>query len=154
MNKQSNIQDKISEVEKGCGSKEYCFICEKYNCNCESSECFKTCGNSENVFRRIELCPECQAKRQIWKEAQEIMNERETETKFTKEQLKEIEKIFDIQASLLSSSYAQVFNSIARLDDSKDMLNKLLNEFTFAFDMYRTISAKADIMQNECEDEK
>ena len=79
MNKQSNIQDKISEVEKGCGSKEYCFICEKYNCNCESSECFKTCGNSENVFGRIELCPVCQAKRQIWKEAQEIINEREKE---------------------------------------------------------------------------
>ena len=134
MNKQSNMkQDKISEVEKGCGLQE----------SVGSPVCKEDC-----------LCDDCNLQLDVRKEAQEIMNERGTKTKFTKEQLKEIEKIFDIQASLLSSSYAQVFNSIARLDDSKDMLNKLLNEFTFAFDMHRTISAKADIMQNECEDKK
>lgn len=71
------------------------------------------------------------------------------QTKFTKEQLKEIEKIFDIQASLLSSSYANLFNSIAKVENSKEILEKLLKEYTEAFDVYRTISAKANSMQEK-----
>lgn len=70
-------------------------------------------------------------------------------TNFTKEQLKEIEKIFDIQASLLSSAYANLFNSIAKVEGTKNLLTKLLKEYSEAFDMYRTISAKANAMQEE-----
>jgi hypothetical protein len=70
--------------------------------------------------------------------------------RFTKEQLKEIEKIFDIQASLLSNSYANLFNSIAKVEGSKEILSKLLKEYSEAFDIYRTISAKANKMQEEC----
>ena len=70
-------------------------------------------------------------------------------TEFTKEQLKEIEKIFDIQASLLSSSYAHLFNSLAKVEGSKEMLSKLMKEYSEAFDAYRTISAKANIIQEE-----
>lgn len=72
-------------------------------------------------------------------------------TEFTKEQLKEIEKIFDIQASLLSQSYANLFNSIAKVEDSREILIKLMKEYSDAFDCYRTISAKASIMQEEKE---
>ena len=66
---------------------------------------------------------------------------------FTKEQLKEIEKIFDIQASLLSSSYANLFNSITKVEGSKEILTKLMKEYVDAFDCYRTISAKANALQ-------
>ena len=69
--------------------------------------------------------------------------------KFTKEQLKEIEKLFDIQASLLSSFYASLFNSIGKIENSKKILIKLLKEYSDAFDMYRTISAKANEMQDK-----
>lgn len=68
---------------------------------------------------------------------------------FTKEQLKEIEKIFDIQAGLLSNSYANLFNSIVKVDGSKEILSKLMKEYSEAFDCYRTISAKANLMQEE-----
>jgi len=70
-------------------------------------------------------------------------------TEFTKEQLKEIEKIFDIQASLLSSSYANLFNSIAKVEGSKEILTKLMKEYSEAFEVYRTISAKANVMQEK-----
>jgi len=72
------------------------------------------------------------------------MNEQKTE--FTKEELAEVEKIFDIQASLLSSSYAHLFNSIGKIKGSEEILIKLLKEYSDAFDMYRTISAKANAM--------
>jgi hypothetical protein len=74
-----------------------------------------------------------------------------SKTEFTKEQLKEIEKIFDIQASMLSSSYAHLFNSIAstKVKNSTEILTKLMKEYVDAFDTYRTISAKADAMQEE-----
>ena len=68
---------------------------------------------------------------------------------FTKEQLKEVEKLFDIQASLLSSHYANLFNSMAKIENSKDVLTKLMKEFADAFDYYRSISAKASLMQDE-----
>ena len=70
-------------------------------------------------------------------------------TEFTKEQLKEIEKIFDIQASLLSSSYANLFNSIGKIEGSKEILTKLMKEYVDAFDCYRTISVKANTLQIE-----
>ena len=70
-------------------------------------------------------------------------------TQFTKEQLKEIEKIFDIQASLTSSAYAHLFNSFAKTENSKEILSKLMKEYTSSFDMCRTISAKSNEMQNE-----
>ena len=74
---------------------------------------------------------------------------------FTCEQLKEIEKIFDVQASLLSSSYAYLFNSIAqtKAENSKEILSKLLKEYADAFDVYRTISAIANKMQEEKKNE-
>ena len=68
---------------------------------------------------------------------------------FTKEQLKEIEKLFDIQASLLSSYYANLFNSMAKIDNSKEILTKLLKEYSNAFDVYRTISARASLIRDE-----
>jgi len=66
---------------------------------------------------------------------------------FTREQLFEIEKLFDIQASLLSSAYTHLFNSMAKIPDSEKILIKLLKEYSDAFDMYRTISAKANAME-------
>jgi len=74
------------------------------------------------------------------------------QTKFTREELKEIEKIFDNQASLLSQSFANLFNSIARIssvkNNSEKLLIRLLNEYSKSFDVCRTISAKANVMQN------
>ena len=77
-----------------------------------------------------------------------------TKTEFTIEQLKEIEKIFDIQASTLSSFYANLFNSIAKIENSADILDKLLKEYSEAFNVFRTISAKSNIMQGEKNDNK
>jgi hypothetical protein len=67
--------------------------------------------------------------------------------KFTREQLKEIEKIFDIQASMLSSSYANLFNSIGKAKGSEEILIKLLREYSEAFTCYRTISEVANKLQ-------
>jgi vacuolar-type H+-ATPase subunit C/Vma6 len=68
---------------------------------------------------------------------------------FTREQLKEVEKLFDIEASLLSGAYANLFNSINKVEGSEKILIKLLKEYSDAFDMYRTISAKASAMEKE-----
>lgn len=71
-------------------------------------------------------------------------------TQFTKEELKEIEKIFDIQAGILTNSYAYLFTALgAFVDDDKEITIKLLTEYSNAFNRYREISAKASAMQEE-----
>lgn len=72
-------------------------------------------------------------------------------TTFTKLQLKEIEKIFDIQASQVTSGLGELFNRIGKREDQeiKDFITKVVKEWNETFNIYRTISAKASVMQEE-----
>jgi len=70
---------------------------------------------------------------------------------FTKEELKEIEKIFDMQAGQVARYHADIVMAFSKLKgEAVDNLNdKLLREALNSFDMYRTISAKASKMQEQ-----
>lgn len=72
-------------------------------------------------------------------------------TEFTKKQLQEIEKMFDVQASLLSSYYAGIFNATAKIEGSQEFLTKLFKEYAEAFECFRSISARASNMLEEKE---
>lgn len=70
---------------------------------------------------------------------------------FSKEQLKEIEKVFDIMAGKVAGEHAYFINTFTKIKIEKatEHLNKLFDEYVDTFDMYRTISAVASTMQKE-----
>jgi hypothetical protein len=107
-------------------------------------------------------------KTQIWAIAEtfcpcniKLNKQKQKMTNFTKEELKEIEKVFDVQASLLSSSYVKIFNTLSKMknnnadkEKTKIIIDKLLDEYISAFVTFRAISGKANLMQNKKEVEK
>ncbi|MHA1827912.1 MAG: hypothetical protein ACTSX6_04610 [Candidatus Heimdallarchaeaceae archaeon] len=76
---------------------------------------------------------------------------------FTREELKEIEKVFDIAAGNLTRHHAEILAKIGLvMKDSKLLdkyLTKLLVENINTFGIYRTISAKANKMQGNNSEE-
>lgn len=68
---------------------------------------------------------------------------------FTNEQLKEIEKQFDILAGQVGVYLARVIFSLKEHKKADKFINKLIDEAIESFDAYRTISAIADKMQKE-----
>lgn len=70
---------------------------------------------------------------------------------FTKNELKEIEKIFDIQAGYMGKFHAELITSFDRIKSKKKdkFMSKLFNEMVDVFDTYRTISAKASRMKGK-----
>lgn len=71
--------------------------------------------------------------------------------KFTKKELYEIEKMFDISAGHLTDAHARMMNIVSPLAKNGNKvekhLHKLFDEHVEAWDVYRTISAKASKMR-------
>jgi Ca2+-binding EF-hand superfamily protein len=69
-------------------------------------------------------------------------------TEFTKEQLLEIEKIFDMYAGQNLNAFSQVVDALMRLGVKPDseIAKKVLSQMESANDCYRTISAVAHDM--------
>lgn len=72
-----------------------------------------------------------------------------SEHKFTKDELYEIEKVFDYQASGIQEQMARVLNSIAIVSKAKAKMyaNKVFASHVKSYDMYRTISVKCEMMR-------
>ena len=73
---------------------------------------------------------------------------------FTKQELFEIEKVFDILASKIpSEKRVDLINMLSRMsvntESSKEFINKLLDEDVSAYSLYREISAKAQNLREE-----
>lgn len=66
---------------------------------------------------------------------------------FTKEELKEIEKIFDIAAGNHTYRIAEIITKL--YNKAPKLINRIVKESVETFDTYRTISAKANKMQKE-----
>lgn len=73
--------------------------------------------------------------------------------KFTKEELKEIEKLFDIRAGLLVRDYAEFLSKIPAGQlygkGTKELYDKIFKETLDTFTMYRTISAKCSNLETQ-----
>ena len=70
---------------------------------------------------------------------------------FTKEELFEIEKVFDNQASMVVERHVRVNNSIITIVSNKkvkEYQKNIFDETMTCFDMYRTISAKCQKLRN------
>ena len=51
-------------IQKVCGKGIWCSICEKFNCDCLSSKCFKgKCG--EIIDKELFLCSDCKKKNSL-----------------------------------------------------------------------------------------
>ena len=73
-------------------------------------------------------------------------------TSFTKEELYEIEKVFDNITSNHIARFAEIVCKLQRYDNEvkvKELLDKLFTESVDCFDLYRTISAKAKLLREE-----
>jgi hypothetical protein len=70
---------------------------------------------------------------------------------FTKEELKEIEKVFDCLAGESTNKLIRLITAIDSANGNEEIKKKFFKEFAITFDAYRTISAKAELMQKENE---
>lgn len=71
---------------------------------------------------------------------------------FTKEELQEIEKVFDINASIYLQEAANVVRIFSKLPDgeSKDkLLHKLAKDIYNSYNTHRSISEKAHLLMND-----
>jgi hypothetical protein len=71
---------------------------------------------------------------------------------FTKEELLEIEKVFDIQVLMLLQQRVQVLNALIKLNDSEaktKLVEKIRDDIYQAYNCYREISAKAHLLAIE-----
>ena len=72
-------------------------------------------------------------------------------TQFTKKELQEIEKSFDILIAMHLNKSSKLLTSISQIKGTEDIITKLLDEFVSTFDAYRMISTKSNVMQGEVE---
>lgn len=74
---------------------------------------------------------------------------------FTKKELFEIEKIFDMYTALNTRAIAEITQKLAGIDtpSAKKIVDKLLDEALSAHETFRMISAKAYSMREESVDE-
>ena len=70
---------------------------------------------------------------------------------FNDKELFEIEKWFDHAAGLVQQQLAQVIMVLDKIKtkESKQLINKSIKEALNSFDLYRTISAKAESMRTK-----
>lgn len=77
---------------------------------------------------------------------------------FTKEELYEIEKLFDNHASSSSAGMAHFVNSLDKwahkMPHLESHMSKVFDEHISAWNVYRTISARAQRMREELEAQK
>jgi len=71
--------------------------------------------------------------------------------RFTNNELKEIEKQFDIKAGEILGNQAHLTNALTKIKSEKldAHLSKIFDESVDAFDIYRTISAKCNFMMGD-----
>lgn len=69
----------------------------------------------------------------------------QNEYEFTCEELKEIEKVFDMFVSQNTRQHAETMKLLAAVGGDA-LVKKMLEESMYAFDMHRTISAKSALM--------
>lgn len=67
---------------------------------------------------------------------------------FTKEELYEIEKHFDYQASNVVEQCARQIKALNDAGCTRVFINKIVNEYVHSHDVIMTISAKASAMRN------
>jgi hypothetical protein len=68
---------------------------------------------------------------------------------FTKEELKEIEKLFDFVAGQTTINFTKVMETLDKVKDSKKAKEEFFEDFLKAYEVSRQISAKASKMQEE-----
>ena len=73
-------------------------------------------------------------------------------TNFTKEELYEIEKVFDNITSNHTVMFAEIVCKLQKYHNEvkvKELLDKLFTDSVDCFNLYRTISAKAKLLREE-----
>jgi len=69
--------------------------------------------------------------------------------KFTKKELKEIEKVFDVKVTEIIRGMSKDIDKLYQIDPDNEKIHDIVADIIDSYNAYREISAKAEVMQDE-----